>query len=581
MLPAKRQAPKALTLLASLSLAGCTAAGKSNTATQQSWPELSNSIIFHNAQIYTVNEEQPWAEALAIQSGKITAIGSEADILAQATDDTQLIDLQGRMVMPGFQDPHLHVLEAGLNENLCFVTDFAEAAQYIEEVQDCAEQQRNDAWVKASGANMPNLLEQDRLPIEILDEAVPDRPAVILDDIGHGAWVNSKALEAVGYGDTSSDPPGGILARDPETNQLTGVVLENAQQIFRTASLPPTPENLERGYQGLLTAQKTLAQNGITSVSDAGGYWTRGHHQVWQRAVDESTLTVRASNALYVFPDLPFNQQITDLQSYYSNDPDSLLRFNQAKIYIDGVLGQGTGAMLEPYDVPFGLPGVPDDGFLYFEPDVLEDYSQALEAKGFQLHFHVTGDRGTRLALDSIASATQINGLSDQRHRITHLYLIDEADRPRFKELGTIADFQLAPSSTDPDYADYLRDFLGDRVNELIPALATAEAGATLTLGSDWDADDLSPFVKAGSLMEQELGQELGLAELLKMMTLNVAYLLHQEDTTGSLELGKWADLVVLDQNLFEVKPGQIDDTQVLLTLLGGEVVYQDPALTF
>ena len=164
------------------------------------------------------------------------------------------------------------------------------------------------------------------------------------------------AFEAVGYDTFEGDPPGGILVRDSESGALTGVVLENAQQALRTASLPPTAENIDLAYQGLLTGLKTISENGITSVSDAGGYWTRGHTEAWQKALENDTLTVRASNALYLFPDLEFDRQMADIKNHFSTDPNSLLRFDQVKIYIDGILSQGTGALLTPYDQQFGLP---------------------------------------------------------------------------------------------------------------------------------------------------------------------------------------------------------------------------------
>jgi len=541
-------------------------------------PNDITDVVYTNGAIYTVNPNQPWAQAVAVRDGVILAVGTEEEVLAQASENPQMIDLNGAMMLPGFQDPHLHGLEAGLNTNLCLVSQFAEFAEYIIEIQDCAAQQSNSEWVRISGANMPALLYRERLPIEVLDEAVPDRPVIVLDDIGHGAWLNTLAMQAVGYDIMEVDPPGGILVRDPDTDKLTGLVLENAQQAVRTASLPPTSANLELAYQGLLTGLESLAKNGITTVSDAGGYWTRGHHQVWQRAVDNNRLTVRASNALYLFPEFDFDQQMTQLEQLYTNDANSLLRYNQVKIYVDGVLGQGTAALLAPYAQSFDIPGVPNDGFLYFQTDTLNRYVTQLEALGFQLHFHVTGDRGARLSLDAIQSAATTNSVTDQRHRLTHLYLVDPADYSRFKELGVVADFQLAPSSTAADYTNSLAPYLGDRTNNLLPAFNLLDAGAKVVLSSDWDADTLSPFVKIQSILSLPASNVPTLATVVRMMTLDVAHLLHHDDKTGSIEAGKLADLVVIDRNIFEIQTNQISQAKVLLTLLGGEEVYRDPA---
>ncbi|MCP5095678.1 MAG: amidohydrolase family protein, partial [Chloroflexi bacterium] len=317
--------------------------------------------------------------------------------------------------------------------------------------------------------------------------------------------------------------------------------------------------------------------HGITSVSDAGGYWTRGHHLVWQRALDEGKLSVRANNALYLFPDYDFDEQLIQFQQLYTNEPDSLLRFSQAKIYIDGILSQGTSALLTPYNQSLEIPGVPDDGFLYFEPPILNQYVRELDDMGFQLHFHVTGDRGARIALDAIETAVN-NNSNDKRHRLTHLYLIDQADRSRFNQLNVIADFQYSPTSTDSEYIDFMTPYIGKRTNELLPLFDMVKRGSVVTLSSDWDADALSPFEKIESVLMLDTDESLTLPDIIRMMTLDVAYLLHQDETTGSIEVGKFADLIVVDQNLFEISLQQMNQTQVLLTLLAGKEVYRHPS---
>ncbi|MEM8858398.1 MAG: amidohydrolase [Chloroflexota bacterium] len=533
-----------------------------------------------NGSIYTVDDQQSWAEAMLVENGVITAIGSNDEVLSRTRSDIQTIDLDGLMVMPGFHDVHLHAVEAGINENLCFFEPFLYLEEYADEVADCAEfDQRDDDWVLGAGINVAGLLDQvargDGLPIDFLDEAVPDRPVLILDDIGHGAVANTRAMEAAGYDQLDGNPPGGVIDRDPATGRLTGIVLENAQQSLRTAAFEPTSANLSRGYFGLLSSLDTLNQNGITSISDAGGYWTRGHHQIWERALNDDTLTVRASNALYLFPDQPFGQQVNELKGLYTNDPTSLLRFNQVKIYTDGILSQGTGLVVEPYAEVYGLPGVPAEGFPYFDTPTLNRYAQELDAAGFQMHFHVTGDKATRLSLNAIEQAITNNSTADARHRLTHLYLVHPNDRPRFADLDVIADFQLAPSSVDRAYLSDMETLVGPPARELLPAFDLYDQGATITISSDWDADALSPFVKMESILFQDADNIPPLETIIEWMTINSAYLLHQDDITGSLEVGKQADFVVLDQNIFDVPAGRLSNTRVLLTYLGGREVYR------
>lgn len=544
-------------------------------------PTISNpaeaaDTIYHNGSVLTINSTQPNAQAVAVKNGIITAVGSNSEVLTLQGEQTQLIDLDGAMMLPGFQDPHLHVLEAGLNRNLCLVSPFASLDEYADEIWDCAQQQPDSPWVRAAGANMSNLLDQtEQLPIELLDEVIPDRPVIILDDLGHGAWANSLAFEAVGFDKLAGDPPGGILVRDPESGAFTGVVLENAQQALRTASLPPTSENIELAYQGLLAGLEEMAKNGITSVSDAGGYWPRGHPAAWQRALDANTLTVRASNAVYLFPEKEFDQQLNDIMEIYSNNPKSQLRFDQVKIYIDGILSQGTGALLAPYNQTFGLPGVPNDGFLYFDIETLNAYAQEFEKEGVQMHFHVTGDRGARIALDAIEQSSA--DPAQTRHRLTHLYLVDPADRGRFAQLGVVADFQYSVASIEDEYIQLMTPFLGNRTQQLLPLFEMLETDAKVTLSSDYDADDLSPLAKIETVLQYDEDEVLTVEDVVKLMTLNVAFLLHQEDSTGSIEVGKFADLVVIDRDITTIPINNISRAQVLLTILEGEEVYRAP----
>lgn len=538
-------------------------------------PAVSASLVLTNAKVHTVNRAAPEAQALAIdENGVITAVGSTEEVLAKAGKDATVVDLRGQMVLPGFQDTHMHLVEAGINETLCEFEPFEKIDETLATVEQCLEDSEGE-WALGSGVSMVNLLDEDDNPIEALDEVTGDRPTLILDDIGHGAWANSAAMRAVGYDKLEGNPPGGIILRNAK-GEPNGVVLENAQQKLRNLALPDTVENNDFAYEAMLGTLKTMAQNGITTVSDAGGFWPQGHVKAWERAVREGTLTVRASNALYVYPDMPFDEQISKLKSLYSNDANSLLRFNQAKIYVDGILEQRTGAVLEPYKKGAGIDHGYESGFEYFGGDQLKRYSKALSDIGFKLHYHVTGDRGARLALDAIAESDPAPG----PHRLTHLYLVDKADFPRFKELGVVADFQLAPSSLDPEYKKFIRDFIGDRANRLLPAASLEAAGAEIVLSSDYDADELSPLVKMQAALERESEGPKDIQTAIEWMTINPARMLNQDKMTGSIEVGKYADIVVIDRDITEVKTGDIERSKIVATLLQGKPVY-DPKKLF
>ncbi|UWQ75757.1 amidohydrolase [Leisingera sp. M658] len=478
------------------------------------------------------------------------------------------------MVLPGFQDIHLHAVEAGVNAVLCPFEAFDTLAGYRATVRDCAENGETGAWVLGAGVNMVSLLELHSNPVTVLDEISPDRPVMILDDIGHGAWANSLALQAAGY-DTAEDAANGNIILRGDDGRPNGVVLENAPHNLRTLAFPPTQENLDFAFDSLLNAAAELNANGITSISDAGGYWPQGHHKVWDWAEEAGELPLRASNAFYIYPDRPLDAQIVEIKTLYHNDPDRLVRFNVAKIYVDGILSQATGALLEPYEAGLDLQDGEEYGYLYFEKDELMRAARELAATGFQLHFHVTGDYGARLALDAIAQAAPESG----PHRLTHLYLADPADYPRFAELGVIADLQLAPSAVAGDYKAFMAEFIGDRTDRLLPAGALLEAGATVALSSDWDADELNPLIKIETAVSRRHNGLPDVATAIAAMTINPAISLRHADRTGSIEVGKFADLAVLSKDILKIPTNQISSVAIEATLLQGEAVFDDAGL--
>ena len=291
-------------------------------------------------------------------------------------------------------------------------------------------------------------------------------------------------------------------------------------------------------------------------------------------------LTVRASNALYLYPDQPYDRQIARFRAFYSAEPGRRLRFNQAKLYVDGILDLGTSALETPYLSTPALETPGAKGLLYFDVPSLESYVRELEAIGYQLHFHATGDRAVRLAMDAVEKARQSNGINDRRHRITHLYLVGEPEKKRFSTLGMVADFQLSPDAIPRSYHQFLAPYLGKgRADSLLPVQSVADRDAVVTLSSDWDAGPLPPFGAIERALTRYNEPVETLEDALRMMTLNPAFLLHQEDSTGSIEVGKRADLVVIDRNLFEIPRAEISKTRVLLTLLDGETVYSSGEL--
>ena len=543
--------------------------------TSQTEPGPRSGItVIVDADVYTLDQAQPWVESFAYDhEGVIIAVGTEAKVFAAAGDNPTIIDGGGNMVVPGFQDAHVHVPEAGINLEVCFMPDGLQLDDYEALAADCALEQPESEWVRGAGASLFDLRDTEESPLDVLDRAVPDRPAVILDNLGHAVWTNSLGLEAAGIGEDDPDPQGGVFHRD-HNGDLTGLLLEDAQQLVRNAAAPDGETN----YRGLLTALRELAREGVTSVSDAGGYWLQSHPEAWERAAAEGTLTVRASNSLYVYPDLPLEEQLAEFDRRFS-DADESLRFDTAKIYIDGILDLGTAWLLEPYDI-----AVDDNypsGFRYFELDQLQTYVAELHQLGYRISFHAIGDGAVRAGLDAIeAIPDDPEAVADRRHRITHTYLVDETDLPRFSQLGVVADFQQSPDAVAADYHDALFEIIGDRAFGLLPTTRLLEAGASVSLSSDWDAGPLSPLGTIERSLTRSTNAVPDLETALSLATIDAAYALGHDHITGSIEIGKQADYVVLDQNLFEIDFSDIDDTRVLMTVVGGRVVHRSTAIT-
>ena len=522
--------------------------------------------------VYTLDPARPWAEAFAYDvDGTIIEVGSADEVRSAAGDRARVIDAGVSMVLPGFQDVHVHVPEAGINLELCFLPAGLGLDDYAELAAECADEQPDAEWVRAAGASLNGLRDTDESPLDVLDRAIPDRPALVLDDLGHAVWTNSAGLAVAGIGPDDPDPQGGVLHRDAD-GRLTGLLLEDAQHLVRTAAAPD-PATVDTG---LAIALDELARHGVTTISDAGGYWLQEHPEAWLRAEAAGTLTVRAANTLYVYPSLDVDEQLAEFAARFRGD-GQLLRFDTAKIYIDGILDLGTAKMIEPYDVPVD-PDYPN-GFSYFAPELLQTYVDELHALGYRINFHTIGDQAARDALDAVASIPDdADAVADRRHRTTHTYLVDPADRDRFARLGVVADFQLNRDAIDPAYHDYLSSFIGARAFELIPTAELLATGAATTLSSDWDAGELPPLGTIERALRRERSGVADLETALALMTIDAAYALDHDDTTGSIEVGKAADFVVLDRNLFDVDVDEIDEVSVLVTVLAGREVHRSDA---
>ncbi len=527
--------------------------------------------VYFDGKIYTVNPDQVWAEAIYIVDGIIEFVGTTAEAKEMASEDAVLVDLDGKMLMPGIHDVHIHPLEAA-SENFKFILNeqVIDAENFAAEIITANNENSGTGWLLGWGHSLEVLLEAQRAPKEILDDITSERPIGIMEMTSHSLWCNSKALELLGYTSTSPNPTGGIIMKglDGEPN---GILIDNAGERLMELALSPSPQSMENDYFGLTEyALPELAKHGITSISEARTFWKRNQQDTWKKMEADNELTVRANLGLWVYPADEDAAQLAAIKALYSNDPNSLLRINQIKLYADGIVHNTTAAMHDDYLVDY-FQEATNNGLNYITESRIATYISELESVGFDFHIHALGNRAIHEALNAIEQS----GTSNGRHRLTHVEFVDPIDYSRFAQLNVTADAQVAGSFTNPDHwheNDYL---VGTEVtNSIIPIKSLHENNARITLSSDWDVSTLNPFVGMQNAVTRS-PQNLSLEEVVKAYTINGAYTMRQETKVGSLEVGKEADFVILDRNIFEIAADEIGKTVVLETYLQGERVYK------
>ncbi|KAB1160418.1 amidohydrolase [Tenacibaculum aiptasiae] len=533
---------------------------KDNSSTQK---------MYYNGKIFTVNEAQPWAEALIIEKNKIVFVGSNSEAEQKIEKGAEKINLKGKLVLPGFHDVHMHPMEVGstttvftLNENE------SDAENYISIIKKAAQDNPNVKWLIGFGHSIGALFDAQRSPLEIIDEAVSDRPVIIMEQTSHSMWINSKGLEMAGITGASKNPQGGIIMKD--NGALNGVLIDNAGDLVYQQALTAL-KDANGEYDGMVSyVLPELAKHGITSVSDARTYWKRDQHKTWKNLADNGKLTARFNLGLWAYPTADDASQIASLKTLFENNENSLLKINQIKLYSDGITHNTTAALHSNYKEDyFNQPT--NNGLNYFTENRIAKYVQELESVGFDFHIHAIGDRGVTEALNAI----QKSGSDKGRHRLTHVEMVSLSDMNRFKQLNVTADAQVAGDFTQPQNWHHNNHLLGSTLaDNQVPIKSLKEAGARLTLSSDWNVSSLNPFIGLQNAVTRS-PQNISLEEAIKAYTINGAYVMRQENKVGSLEVGKLADFVVLDRDIFTISTSQIKQTKVILTIFNGKEIYK------
>ena len=535
--------------------------------------------VFVNALVYTMDEHRSRAEAVAVRDGRIVHVGSNDEVRRLVGSRTEVTDLGGAMLLPGFHDSHIHILIGVATKDDCDLLRLESQAEIDARLRECQglPGYGPERWVLGGGWS--EWLWPDANPGKAqLDALFPDRPVYLESSFGHAAWVNSRALEQAGVGRTTEAPPGGVIERDASGNP-SGTLRESAMLLVKAGLPERTPDQqLESVRAGIALAHGV----GITSVVEPGLDAALIAPVVALADSGELDLRVRASLSPINWQPGAFDDGVFAFLEGRERWRRPDLDVDSVKIYMDGVIEYGTGALLEPYaDRRYGL------GHPFYTQEQVNRYFTRFDAMGLQVHVHAIGDAAIRMALDGFEAMRKANGPSDNRHQIVHLQLITPADIPRFAELGVTATFQPLWAYPDPAATELDIPMIGEvRTRAMYPIGSVARTGAQVAAGSDYFVTDLNPLHAIEAAVTRQdpysnAGPVLNSAERVDLDTMIAAYtiegarVLGREDELGSIEPGKRADFVVLDRDLFAGPASAINEAKVVMTVFDGRTVYR------
>ena len=558
----KADRPTGLALLVAslvLATAGAAAAQSPQPAT----------LILTDAVIHTVDPNRPQAEAVAVRGDRIVFVGSERGAMLYRGPRTQVIDLDGRTVLPGFIDAHAHLASLGNQQLVVDLVRTRSLDEIIDRVRGRAAQAPDGAWIQGRGWDQNDWADTRFPDNETLSQAVPDHPVALGRVDGHATFVNDRALEIAGITRDTPDPEGGRIVRD-SNGEATGVLVDNAQSLVGQH----IPElNRDERIQAIQLAIQECLRWGVTSIHDAG---------VGPETIDlykELAGNGRFKLRNYVM----ISGDEETLERFFENGPqvgvyDDHLTVRSIKMVSDGALGSRGAALLEPYsDEPDNM------GLVTTEPERIRRVAVEALKNGWQLNVHAIGDRGNRLVLDAFESALKEVPVADHRFRIEHAQVLHWQDIPRFAELDVLPSMQQTHQMSDMYWAI---DRIGwTRARGAYAWRSLLNTGVVIPSGTDFPVELVNPFrtflaaiarideegwPNGGWFPEERMTRD----EALKSMTIWAAYGAFEEDVKGSITAGKLADFVVLSQDIMSIAPERIMDTRVEMTILGGEVVY-------
>ena len=532
-------------------------------------------FVVMNANVVTIDKDNPRAEAIAIIGEEIIAVTSNSAIQDYIGEDTEVIDAAGRLMIPGFNDAHAHYgpLDPEYIE-LRYITD---QNVITERVRERVAQVGPGVLIR--GGHWEHEMFDDRQwpTKELLDEVAPNNPVSLSRADGHSTLVNSYVLRASGITNDTPDPDGGEIQRDPVTGEATGIFKESARRLLSYDAVPieRTPEEQaalrEQGWEDMLEYTRSL---GVTSIQHPGG----GNAATYQRMMDEGRLTVRVDVAGTLTADAGRLDRFEELQQQYPTEGD-WIRFGYLKGFMDGTLGSGTAMFFEPFEDEPDKRGLPQMTY-----EELEERILASDARGFQIGIHAIGTEANNWILNAFEKAQEVNGVRDSRHRSEHAQVLIDEDIPRFAALGVIASMQPTHCITDKRFAEKRIGL--ERSRGAYAWRRLLDAGAKIAFGTDYSVEPLPPLegIYAAVTRKDRLGepgdgwfpdQKLTAEEAIELYTLGSAYAQFMEDRKGMIKEGYLADMVIYDRDFMTLPEEEIMEALVDFTIVGGKVVHQ------
>lgn len=530
-------------------------------------PRCDPALAIVNAKIFTVDRVHPWAEAVAICGERIAVVGTTAEVRGALPSGARVIDAGGRLVVPGFNDAHVHLLEGAKDLLSVNLRDARSSDEMRSRVAAYAAKTPKGQWILGGFWDHESWPDHALPTRALMDLAAPDHPVFLQRLDGHMAVANSKALALAGVTRDTSVPEGGAILKDA-SGELTGILKDNAMGLVDRVIPAPSYEETMAGAKAALAHAASL---GVTTIQDLTA--SAEQLRVYQALKASGELPVR----LYATQSRPYGEFLK--MGVATGFGDDWLRIGGVKLFADGSMGSGTAAFFEPYsDDPS------TSGLLLQSPAVLKQLVFDADAAGFQLVVHAIGDRANAVVLDIFESLARERGPRDRRPRIEHAQVVRDADKPRFAKAGVIASIQPSHCTDDMRWAE--KRIGADRCAIAYDFKSFLDAGVHVAFGTDWFVEPLDPMIGLHAAVTRQFAdgtppggwhpeERITMAQAIELYTLGSAYAEFAEARKGSIEPGKLADLVVLSRDLFTVPPGEILGTTPVMTIVGGRLVYE------